>query len=138
MDGDANPVRFLFVDDEVMILRALARVVRDEPYDVRFTDDVEETRRVIVQGEVDVFVCDKNMPHCDGVSLLALATEAEPMIVRVLLSGDNAPAESRQLLLDGVADFVVDKPWGFLALRELRRVAASMARARRSRRVSSH
>jgi DNA-binding NtrC family response regulator len=92
MPENAQP-RILLVDDDVNLLEALKRQLRNR-FDVTASSDAKEAIRLVVSGgNFAVVVSDLRMPTIDGVSLLYLIRQAAPETVRVLLTG-KADVES--------------------------------------------
>jgi DNA-binding NtrC family response regulator len=99
------PRRILVVDDEVHVLKALARMLRRAGLDVRTTTSPREALALLAEAPADVVVADFRMPEMTGSELLAEVARHHPTIRRVLLTG-YADLESRD---PGLA--IVSKPW---------------------------
>ena len=61
----------LFVDDEVNILKALQRLLRNEPIDVLTASTPSEAFELIERAGPQVIVSDQRMPEMSGVDFLA-------------------------------------------------------------------
>lgn len=79
----------LFVDDEPLVLRALARLLRplQHEFEAVFAANGTEALDRMAQRPFDVLVTDMRMPGMDGASLLAHAQKEFPSTARVILSG---------------------------------------------------
>ena len=98
------------VDDELPILRALARVLREEAYELLLTQDPGQALDWIRTREVSIVIADYRMPHMTGAELLANLEEGSPDTRKVLFTGH--PGES--VILRGReqgAFTLVEKPW---------------------------
>ena len=79
--------RVLFVDDEPAVLEALALNLR-RTYDVvTATSGQAGLEYLWAQSDFAVVVSDMRMPKMDGTTFLALARDAAPDAVRILLTG---------------------------------------------------
>lgn len=84
--GDARD-RVLCVDNEAMLLSALARVLSSR-YELTMADGPERALELIQsQAPFAVIVSDFEMPGMNGAELLRRVKERSPRTVRVLLSG---------------------------------------------------
>lgn len=81
--------RILFVDDEVMILQALQRMLRTmrTEWEMEFVESGEAALRLLEQSPFDVIVTDMRMPRMNGAELLAEVMKRHPATVRLILSG---------------------------------------------------
>ena len=101
----------LFVDDDGIVLRSIARDLWDEPYNLRFARSGEEALEILRQQEIHVLVTDMRMPEMDGVELLKILTKEYPNIVKMVLSGyTNTTALMMAIHQEGVFKFI-PKPW---------------------------
>jgi response regulator RpfG family c-di-GMP phosphodiesterase len=107
------------VDDDAVVLSALRRLLRNEPYDVVFTENPEEALDVVRTRDVSLLIADYRMPDMSGTGLLQLVRSSSPATVRLLLTGYPRAtwvlkAEERQLM-----HAVYGKPWDNQQLREV-------------------
>jgi DNA-binding NtrC family response regulator len=101
----------LFVDDDDIVLRSIARGLLDEPYNMCFAKSGEEALEIIRQQEIHVLVTDMRMPGMDGAELLKIVTKEYPHIVKIVLSGyTNTTALTMAIHQEGVFRFI-PKPW---------------------------
>ena len=77
----------LFVDDEVNILKALQRLLRNEPIDVLTASTPSEAFELIERAGPQVIVTDQRMPEMSGVDFLASARDRHNDVVRMMLTG---------------------------------------------------
>jgi signal transduction histidine kinase len=83
--GSVKPT-ILFVDDEPRILKAIRRVVRQEPYQALFAEGGLDALEKMAQTPVHVIVSDLNMPEMDGLTLLRTVRRDFPETIRIVLS----------------------------------------------------
>ena len=101
----------LFVDDDEIVLRSIARGLLDEPYNMCFAKSGEEALEILQQHQVHVLVADMRMPGMDGTELLKIVTREYPNIVKMILSGyADTPAVIKTVHKEGVFRFI-PKPW---------------------------
>jgi response regulator RpfG family c-di-GMP phosphodiesterase len=106
----ANKSRYsiLIVDDDHLILKALARQLRD--HEVYLACDINLALKVIQRDPIDLVITDYNMPGGDGVALLDLIRRLFPAIRRVLMS--TAPPQSlKDLQRIGLVEYFLAKPF---------------------------
>ena len=76
----------LFVDDEVVILKALKEIFSREGFDALTATSGEEALEILERRQVDVLVSDERMPGISGMELLARVKERYPDMIRVVLT----------------------------------------------------
>lgn len=98
------------VDDEVMVLNSLRRLLRGEPYTFRATADPREALGWVGAERVSVFVADQRMPEMSGTELVEAVKGRSPETLRVILTGYPDLETIRQR--DGhVIRRLITKPW---------------------------
>jgi DNA-binding NtrC family response regulator len=101
----------LFVDDDPIVLRSIARELLDEPYNICFAKSGDEALKILSQQEVHVLVTDIRMPGMDGTELLRIVTREYPYIVKMILSGYTETTDLTMTIhQEGVFEFI-PKPW---------------------------
>jgi response regulator RpfG family c-di-GMP phosphodiesterase len=83
----AEKNRLLLVDDEHNVLKALARMLRNEGYEIITASSGEEALQILETHPMDVVISDQRMPHMTGTELLAKVHQRYPDTVRMVLSG---------------------------------------------------
>ena len=112
----------LFVDDDPIVLRSIARGLLDEPYNICFAKSGEEALKILCQQEVHVLVTDIRMPEMDGTELLKIVTKEYPHIVKMVLSGyTNTIDLTKTIHQEGVFKFI-PKPWDLQEGEEFRQI----------------
>ncbi|MGE5257151.1 MAG: HDOD domain-containing protein [Hyphomicrobiales bacterium] len=80
----------LFVDDELLVLQGLQRMLRAERQNwaMRFVRSGTEALQVLENESFDAVVSDLRMPGMDGAELLTRVMDRHPHMVRIVLSGE--------------------------------------------------
>jgi len=81
--------RILFVDDEVLVLQGLQRMLRPlrNEWEMEFVDSGAKALERMAQTPFDVVVADMRMPGMNGAELLGEVMKHHPKTVRLILSG---------------------------------------------------
>jgi signal transduction histidine kinase len=142
MDSDTT---VLFVDDEAEVIKALARVVRLEPYSAIFAGSGQEALKMMAMQPVHAIVTDLKMLQMDGTQLLQQVSRQFPLTIRLVLSGLDDSASIMDAIRAGQIYRYILKPWDSHELRltirqalelynlqeEKRRLAAQLERHNR-------
>lgn len=124
-------VSILFVDDEEQILRALARTLRDEGYELSFSTGPLDALALIEGRSFDIVVSDFMMPDMSGVDLLARIRERRPSALRMMMTGQADRQATIRAINEGAVCHYLEKPWTDAELKAaLRRAAASVVAER--------
>lgn len=124
----------LLVDDEPNILRALRRVLRQEPYTVLTADDGEQALAVMRESVVDLVVSDSRMPGMDGAELLSRIQQEWPDCRRLMLTGHADMTSTIRAINEGQLYRYIAKPWSDDELRQILRQALAHHQAEREQR----
>jgi EAL domain-containing protein (putative c-di-GMP-specific phosphodiesterase class I)/CheY-like chemotaxis protein len=131
--------RILVVDDEPLILKGLAVVLKRAGWDVRAASGATEARHLLGEGPVDAAIVDYDLGDHDGLAVLGHLRDTAPSCIRVLMTGhDDLP-----LVVDAVnrgqAFKVLRKPFQYpellALLDEARSSVDALARASVQRKV---
>lgn len=106
-----NDRTVLFVDDDGIVLRSIARDLWDEPYNICFAKSGKEALEVLRQQEVHVLVTDMRMPEMDGAELLKIVTKEYAHIVKMVLSGYTNIKDLTMTLQENEIFRFIPKPW---------------------------
>ena len=82
-----SPGTILIVDDEPMVLRALAQHLEHTPYRVVTCVTPHEAISHITDGDVQVVVSDVAMPEISGIDLLRMIRQHDPDLPVLLVTG---------------------------------------------------
>ena len=101
----------LFVDDEVNILKALQRLLRQEEMNVVCASRGQEALEILEKTPAQVVVTDKRMPEMSGVDLLSAVRDRHPDIVRMMLTGYTEMTVAVEAINRGEIYRLITKPW---------------------------
>ncbi len=101
----------LFVDDEVNILKALQRLLRNEPIDVLTASNPNEALELIARAGPQVIVSDQRMPEMSGADFLASVRDRHSDIVRMMLTGYTDMTIAVEAINKGEIFRLITKPW---------------------------
>lgn len=109
--------KILVVDDEPqlerLILQRFRRKIKDGEYEFSFAQDgVDALEKLENDCNVEVILCDINMPRMDGLSLLSKLNELESLFKTVMVSAYGDLKNIRTAMNLGAYDFVT-KPIDF-------------------------
>jgi len=81
--------RILFVDDELLVLEGLARMLRPKrnDWEMVFVDNGARALQLMAEAPFDVVISDMRMPGMNGAELLAQVLKRWPQTIRLVLSG---------------------------------------------------
>jgi DNA-binding NtrC family response regulator len=105
--------RVICVDDDPMVLAALRRALRHEPYEVRTTQDPAQALRWLEDETPSFLVTDLRMPGMSGEDLIREVRRRHPRTGQLLLTA--YPEIASALLREG--GDVMAKPWNDDGLR---------------------
>ncbi|MCU1551983.1 MAG: transcriptional regulator [Glaciihabitans sp.] len=123
--SDGSALRVLIVDDEVLLLDALAIAFRSDGWDVRTTDRGLDVLVLARKFEPDVIILDIMLPDVDGVEVLARLRGGRKDSRVLFLTAKDAHADKIAGLTAGGDDYVT-KPF---SIGELIARARSLARS---------
>jgi putative nucleotidyltransferase with HDIG domain len=101
----------LFVDDEVNILKALQRLLRNDEMNVLCASRGNEALQLLEKMPAQVVVSDQRMPEMSGVDFLAQVRERSPDVVRMMLTGYTEMDVAVEAINRGQIYRLITKPW---------------------------
>jgi CheY-like chemotaxis protein len=108
-EGSRQRLRILVVDDEPSIREVLAMYFTEEGHTVGTACDGEEGLQAYLDGEWDVIITDRVMPHRTGDQLAHEIRALDPSIPIILVTGfADSPAAKKG---EGLFDSIVRKPF---------------------------
>lgn len=120
-------IRVFLVEDHILFRHALHLVIEDQP-DVEVVGEAALGREAIAripQVEVDVVVCDYNLPDIDGLEVTHLLLRQRKELRILILSGIDHGPIPKQLISAGALGYVTKGGNdGGKVLRAIREVAA--------------
>ncbi len=110
--GSEKPrrARILATDDRPEILRLVERTL-GESYDCEFAGSVAEARQRLTKGEVDLALCDIQMPGESGLVLAEEIVREHPGTAVVLVTGEDDPEVAEQAFAFGAHGYLVKPFW---------------------------
>jgi putative nucleotidyltransferase with HDIG domain len=118
-----SPRTVLFVDDEVNILKALQRMLRNEGMKVLTASRGDEALELLERQPAQVVVTDQRMSEMSGVDLLASVRRRWPETVRMMLTGYTEMGVAVEAINRGEIFRLITKPWNDDELRATLRQA---------------
>ena len=103
----------LFVDDEVKVLKSIARCLLDESYLKYYAKSGREALEILRREEVHVIVVDMVMPGMDGLELLKIVKRQYPNIINMVLSGYAQPVKTMMAMYEVGIYKYISKPWTY-------------------------
>ena len=85
-DGDMK-AKVLLVDDEVEFVSTLAERLCLREYDVQYVSQIEDALDIVRSNPPDVILLDFRMPQMDGVEVLKIIKQMNPLIEVIMLAG---------------------------------------------------
>jgi adenylate cyclase len=109
--------KILVVDDEidleVLIKQKFRKQIRENQYEFIFAvNGIDALDKLAQYPDVDVMLCDINMPGMDGLTLLTRLKEVSPLIKAVIISAYGDMENIRTAMNRGAFDFLC-KPVNF-------------------------
>jgi EAL domain-containing protein (putative c-di-GMP-specific phosphodiesterase class I) len=131
--GPLSIGRILVVDDEPVVLRATARVLRAAGFEVMTATDGGEAVSALREQEIDAVLSDIFMPGTGGIELLRYVRTFSPDLPVVLITGEPAVETAIQALDHGAWKYLL-KPVSNEILIDCTQKAVQMAQMARIRR----
>jgi len=108
-NGAAHPI--LIIDDEELVLNALAETLMREGYKVLTSPHAVHAASVLQGQPFSVVIADQNMPMVTGLEFLAQVKEIQPDATRILITGvPNLSTVIEAINKGEIYRFIV-KPW---------------------------
>lgn len=99
----------LIVDDERNIRDSLGAVLRDEGFDVAFSESAEDAISEISKGETDAVLLDVWLPGMDGLAALREIKKISPSLPVIMITGHGTVETAVKATKLGAYDFL-EKP----------------------------
>jgi DNA-binding NtrC family response regulator len=100
----------LIVDDEKAIRKTLTEILSFEGYTIDEAPDGEEALKCFKEKTYDVVLCDIKMPKLDGLEFLQKATEHNPDVPIIMISGHGTIETAVEAVKKGAYDFIQKPP----------------------------
>jgi len=129
VDVGAAPGTLLLVDDEPLLLRALARELRADGHDVRLAGSIREAERYLDDPDLDVVLLDLVMRGESGLDLLDRLKATRPEVEVVMMTGHASIETAVGAMRRGAFDYLA-KPFD-----DVHRVRTTVGQALERRRL---
>lgn len=100
----------LIIDDEKAIRKTLTEILSFEGYKIDEAVDGEEGLKKFKDKTYDVVLSDIKMPKIDGIDFLQKATEANPDVPIIMISGHGNIETAVEAVKKGAYDFIQKPP----------------------------
>jgi len=100
----------LVIDDERAIRNVLKDILGNEGYKTDEAADGEEGLKKFLAGSFDVVLCDIKMPKMDGLEFLMKASESNPDIPIIMISGHGNIETAVEAVKKGAYDYISKPP----------------------------
>ncbi len=100
----------LVIDDERAIRNVLKDILSNEGYKIDEAADGEEGLKKFMATNFDVVLCDIKMPKMDGLEFLQKATEANPDVPIIMISGHGNIETAVEAVKKGAFDYISKPP----------------------------
>jgi len=108
----------LLVDDEVSILKAFQRAIKNPDWEIFVAEDGFAALAILAERNIDIIISDMLMPNMNGYKLLQQVKNLYPGTTRLILSGFSEEKDVIQAMLDGTCKLYIMKPWENHMLKE--------------------
>ncbi|HBX55889.1 MAG TPA: diguanylate cyclase [Pseudomonas sp.] len=109
--ADSNTQTLLLLDDEDNILRALARVLRRDGYQILAAHCAQDAFALLAKHDVQVILSDQRMPEMNGTEFFSRVKDLYPDTVRIVLSGYTDLKSVTDAINQGAIYKFLTKPW---------------------------
>ena len=100
----------LIIDDERSIRNVLKEILGNEGYKVDEAADGEEGWKKFSSSSYDVVLCDIKMPKMDGIEFLSKASELNPEVPVIMISGHGNIETAVDAVKKGAFDYISKPP----------------------------
>ena len=101
----------VIVDDEQPILNALQRLLLDCDFSLHSFNNAKDAWAYCQENPVAVVLSDMRMPQMDGLELMTLVAEEQPLCERILLTGFSDMDTTIGAINKGRISYYLEKPW---------------------------
>ena len=110
MSDDKNHA-VLLVDDEIGILKALRRLLKNLDVKVYTASSGKEGLDILKQHQMALIISDQRMPEMTGVQFLCKSRSISPDSIRILLTGYADINATIEAINKGAVEYYINKPW---------------------------
>lgn len=102
--------RILVLDDEMLVLNVVERVLRNRGYDVLITSDSEQAMEILSAREADILILDLVMPGKSGIDFYRELKREKIVIPTIVLTASANKMDHVLALQEGIDNFLT-KPF---------------------------
>lgn len=101
----------LIVDDDIYVVKSLARMLRPFCSHVFTAINGEQALAILQRRIVIAIVADMLCPPVSGIDVFRAAKHAHAATFTLMLSGKNDIRDIRRAMREGIVDGFISKPW---------------------------
>jgi len=106
-----GPHQVLIVDDDAQVIHLIRRMLAKESYEVTGVTSVNEAEQLLKEGRrYDLLLTDLTLPQKDGMEMLRIAREKDPLMMRLVITGNASRHTEESLSALGVFR-IITKPF---------------------------
>jgi DNA-binding NtrC family response regulator len=102
--------KILVIDDEKPIRDALHNILTAEQYQVDIVENGKKGLEMLAENDYDVVLCDIKMPGMDGLEVMSKASQTQPEVPFILISGHGTIELAVDAVRKGAYDFISKPP----------------------------
>ena len=106
----------LIIDDEIEILNTLKRVFHKD-YNLYVTQSPKEAFEMMKKFNIEVILCDQQMPEMKGTEFFTIVKEMYPDTMRILFTGYSDLSDAVRSINEGQIFRYLTKPWNLFELK---------------------
>ncbi len=106
MFGPKMNIKILLIDDELVILNMLTRMLERKGYETVAFQDPEEALNCLKSDSINLIICDLKMPEMDGIEVIFRAKRARPKVPIILITGFASIPTAVNAIQLGAYDYV--------------------------------
>lgn len=113
-----NKARILVIDDDQAHREGLVILLEDEDYLVDQAEGAEAAMRLVHRHQYDLIITDYKMQHIDGMELLKMINDYDPLLRVIMVTGYSSVEHAVQAIHLGALDYI-PKPVDPVKLKEV-------------------
>jgi len=99
----------LIIDDDKMMCKVMAHMVKDIGYDVKFTHTIEDGMKLVLSETFDIVMLDVRLPDGNGLDVLPKIREVSYSPEVIIITGMGDPDGAELAINSGAWDYI-EKP----------------------------
>jgi signal transduction histidine kinase/DNA-binding response OmpR family regulator len=115
--SESNPIRILYMEDDVGLARLLQKKLEQAGYAVDVAPDGEQGLAMYDEGSYDVVAVDQNMPIRSGLEVIRIMASQGTLPPMIMVTGTGDEETAVRAMKLGAGDYIVkDVDGGYLEL----------------------